>query len=129
MLYGVFAEGLALNENVGVLLAALFGIDYRKAQLLAEQGDLSLRRGVDHEPAGRPDDEHLAPHDHRNHLARVLLGDFDQHRRPLADVEQILRIQGAALDRDWVRERLVEMYGSLDPRLSEWDSLVQETTQ
>jgi hypothetical protein len=47
-------------------------------------------------------------------------------RKDLADVEQILRTQGAALDRAWVRERLSEMYGPLDPRLSEWDSLIHE---
>ena len=50
-------------------------------------------------------------------------------RKDLADVEQILLLQGAALDRAWVRERLVEIYGSLDPRLSEWDSLVRETAE
>ncbi len=47
-------------------------------------------------------------------------------RKDLADVEQILRTQGAALDRAWVRERLAEMYGTHNPRLSEWDSLVRE---
>jgi hypothetical protein len=47
-------------------------------------------------------------------------------RKDLADVEQILRTQGASLDRAWVRQRLAEMYGTLDPRLSEWDSLVRE---
>jgi len=48
-------------------------------------------------------------------------------RKDLADVEQIPRTQGAGFDHAWVRERLAEMYGSLDPRLSEWDALVQET--
>jgi len=48
-------------------------------------------------------------------------------RKDLADVEQILRTQGAGFDHAWVREWLAEMYGSLDPRLSEWDGLVQET--
>jgi hypothetical protein len=47
-------------------------------------------------------------------------------RKDLADVEQILRTQGAMLDRAWVREHLAEMYGTLNPRLSEWDSLVRE---
>ncbi len=47
-------------------------------------------------------------------------------RKDLADVEQILRTQGAGFDRAWVREQLVEMYGVRDPRLSEWDALAQE---
>jgi hypothetical protein len=47
-------------------------------------------------------------------------------REEVVDVEQILRIQGPQFDRLWVREQLVEMYGTRDPRLSEWDELVQE---
>jgi hypothetical protein len=47
-------------------------------------------------------------------------------RKDLADVEQILRSQASQFDRVWVRERLVEMYGARDPRLSAWDDLVQE---
>jgi hypothetical protein len=50
-------------------------------------------------------------------------------RKDMADVEQILRTQGAALDRAWVRERLMEMYGPLDRRLSEWDGLALETQE
>jgi hypothetical protein len=48
-------------------------------------------------------------------------------RKDLADVEQILRTQGTALDGAWVRERLVELYGPRDPRVSEWDGLAKET--
>jgi hypothetical protein len=47
-------------------------------------------------------------------------------RKDLADVEQMLRTQGAAFDRGWVRERLVEIYGVRDPRISEWDNLDRE---
>ena len=47
-------------------------------------------------------------------------------RKDLADVEQILRSQGARLDRAWVREQLESICGSLDPRLSQWDELVRE---
>jgi hypothetical protein len=47
-------------------------------------------------------------------------------RKDLADVEQILRTQGKALDRAWVRERLTELYGPLDPRLSEWEAIARE---
>lgn len=44
-------------------------------------------------------------------------------RKDLADVEQILRAGRGQLDRDWVRQQLVEMYGARDPRLSQWDEL------
>jgi hypothetical protein len=47
-------------------------------------------------------------------------------RKDLADVEQILRAQGPAFERNWVRERLVEMYGTRDPRVAQWDELDQE---
>jgi hypothetical protein len=49
-------------------------------------------------------------------------------RKDLADVEQLLRVQGPRLDTQWVRARLEEMYGRRDPRLSQWDELVAETT-
>jgi hypothetical protein len=48
-------------------------------------------------------------------------------RKDLADVEQILRAQGPRFDRGWVRERLVEMYGTRDPRVAQWDELDQQT--
>jgi hypothetical protein len=47
--------------------------------------------------------------------------------KDVVDVEQILRIQGPAFDRDWVRKRLSEIYGDRDPRISRWDDLVAET--
>jgi len=47
-------------------------------------------------------------------------------RKDLADVEEVLRSQGPAFDRVWVRRQLVEMYGERDPRLAAWDGLVQE---
>jgi hypothetical protein len=47
-------------------------------------------------------------------------------RKDLADVEQILRTQGASFDRLWVRQQLAGMYGTGDPRLSAWDELVSE---
>jgi hypothetical protein len=47
-------------------------------------------------------------------------------RKDLADVEQILRAQGASLDRVWVREQLAEIYGAGDPRLAAWDDLARE---
>ena len=47
-------------------------------------------------------------------------------RKDLADVEQILRAQGARFDRLWVREQLAGMYGPRDPRLSQWDELTEE---
>ncbi|MGD0654484.1 MAG: hypothetical protein ABSA16_09090 [Thermoguttaceae bacterium] len=47
-------------------------------------------------------------------------------RKDLADVEQILRTQGAQFDRLWVREQLAGIYGTRDPRLSAWDDLVRE---
>lgn len=43
--------------------------------------------------------------------------------KDLADVEEILRIQGDKLDRSWVREQLVNIYGQRDPRLARWDEL------
>ena len=49
-------------------------------------------------------------------------------RKDLADVEQVLRTQGPQLDRLWVREQLVGMYGARDPRLSAWDDLIREVS-
>lgn len=48
-------------------------------------------------------------------------------RKDLADVEQILRVQGDQLDRDWVTRQLVELYGGRDPRVSQWQELLRET--
>ncbi len=47
-------------------------------------------------------------------------------RKDIVDVEQVLRIQGASLDCIWIRERLAEIYGKRDPRISQWDDLVAE---
>ena len=47
-------------------------------------------------------------------------------RKDIADVEQVLRTQSTKLDRQWVRERIVEIYGKHDPRLLQWDELCRE---
>jgi hypothetical protein len=47
-------------------------------------------------------------------------------RKDIADVEQIMRVQGVALDRTWVHDRLEEIYGARDPRISQWVELEQE---
>jgi hypothetical protein len=47
-------------------------------------------------------------------------------RKDLADIEQIMRVQGAALDRDWILNRLKEIYGARDPRISQWGELAHE---
>ncbi len=47
-------------------------------------------------------------------------------RKDIADVEQILRVQGAKLDRSWVRTHLDQIFGSRDPRLAQWDELTRE---
>jgi hypothetical protein len=50
-------------------------------------------------------------------------------RKDLADVESILRVQGANLDLSWIESQLIEMYGSRDPRISQWKELVDETRE
>lgn len=47
-------------------------------------------------------------------------------RKDLADVEQILRTQGKPLNRAWIRDQLEKLYGVRDPRLSQWDEIVQD---
>ena len=47
-------------------------------------------------------------------------------RKDVADVEQILRVQGDKLERDWVSQQLTAMYGQRDPRVAQWDELVRE---
>jgi hypothetical protein len=47
-------------------------------------------------------------------------------RKDLADVEQILRMGGDSFERDWVGDRLTELYGKRDPRLSQWQELVRD---
>jgi hypothetical protein len=48
-------------------------------------------------------------------------------RKDLADVEQVLRAQSDRLDRDWILEQLIEIYGQRDPRISQWVELARET--
>ena len=48
-------------------------------------------------------------------------------RKDLADVESILRTQGGNLDLMWVKSQLIKMYGNRDPRVSQWNELVDET--
>ncbi|MEX0613820.1 MAG: hypothetical protein WD229_17005, partial [Pirellulales bacterium] len=47
-------------------------------------------------------------------------------RKDLADVEQILRMAGEQLDRDWVLKHLTDLYGQRDPRISQWQELTRE---
>lgn len=47
-------------------------------------------------------------------------------RKDLADVEQILRMGGQQLDREWVHQQLIELYGQRDPRISQWRDLVRD---
>jgi hypothetical protein len=44
-------------------------------------------------------------------------------RKDLADVEAVLREQGALLDRQFVRQKLVDLSGELDERIAAWDQL------
>jgi len=47
-------------------------------------------------------------------------------RKDLADVEAVLRDQGPAFDREWVRRKLTELAGEGDERLRAWDELVRD---
>jgi hypothetical protein len=47
--------------------------------------------------------------------------------KDLADVEEILRVQGDRLDREWVRTQVTAIYGIRDPRVTRWEELVRET--
>jgi hypothetical protein len=47
-------------------------------------------------------------------------------RKDLADVEQILRVQGERLDREWIAAQLEELFGARDPRVSEFAALCAE---
>jgi len=44
----------------------------------------------------------------------------------MADVEAVLRDQGPAFDREWVRRKLAELAGEGDERLRAWDELVRD---
>lgn len=46
--------------------------------------------------------------------------------KDLVDLRKILTNQGAAFDRDWVREQLVEIYGTRDTRIICLDELLAE---
>lgn len=47
--------------------------------------------------------------------------------KDLADTEEVLRVQGDRLDRDWIRRQIVDIYGERDPRVARWDELSGET--
>lgn len=49
--------------------------------------------------------------------------------RDMADIHDLLRVQGATFDRDWVRARLLDIVGQFDPRIVQWDELVAEANQ
>jgi nucleotidyltransferase AbiEii toxin of type IV toxin-antitoxin system len=42
------------------------------------------------------------------------------------DVRNMLKFQGTAFDRQWVRQQLLEIVGPRDPRVAEWDKLVSD---
>ena len=46
-------------------------------------------------------------------------------RKDIADVEQILQTHLAPADREWVLEKLMDLYGGRDPRVAEWHELVK----
>ncbi|MDZ4657639.1 MAG: hypothetical protein SH868_08675 [Bythopirellula sp.] len=48
-------------------------------------------------------------------------------RKDLVDIESILRSQGATLDRAWIENALLELYGHRDPRINQWRELSVET--
>lgn len=47
-------------------------------------------------------------------------------RQDIVDIGEILRIQGPAFDRIWVRDELAKIVGARDPRVIQWDELVSE---
>ncbi|MFM9963827.1 MAG: hypothetical protein ACKV2Q_21665 [Planctomycetaceae bacterium] len=60
----------------------------------------------------------------------IALGYWTPPRGTLdVDVEQILRTQGTRLDHAWIRDRLLEIYGARDPRVSQWDDIVREVSE
>jgi hypothetical protein len=44
----------------------------------------------------------------------------------IVDIRQILQAQRSRLDRAWVREQLVEIFGPRDSRITRWDELAGE---
>ena len=49
--------------------------------------------------------------------------------KDFADVEQMLRVQGADLDRQWVLNHLQRIYGQRDPRVTRWTELVAQVDE
>ncbi|QDU54090.1 hypothetical protein Pan181_02700 [Aeoliella mucimassa] len=49
-------------------------------------------------------------------------------RKDLADVEQLLRTQGSALDTEWVSQQVIAMFGQNDPRTGTWQQIVDEVS-
>ena len=43
--------------------------------------------------------------------------------KDFVDLKKVIRAQGTNLDRVWVRQKLAELFGDFDPRLSTWDEL------
>jgi len=46
--------------------------------------------------------------------------------KDIADLERLIAVQGAALDRAYIRSWLVKMMGESDERVARWDALVAE---
>jgi hypothetical protein len=44
----------------------------------------------------------------------------------IVDLRNILEMQRSAFDRDWVRRQLLDLVGPHDPRVIQWDELVDE---
>jgi hypothetical protein len=47
-------------------------------------------------------------------------------QKDLVDIQSILRSQGESLDRAWIGNCLLQLYGARDPRTSRWRELVAE---
>ena len=45
--------------------------------------------------------------------------------KDLLDLKDLIWVQGSHLDRDWVRNKLVEVCGQHDPRTTTWDELIK----
>ncbi|MGD9633271.1 MAG: hypothetical protein AB7I57_03310 [Pirellulales bacterium] len=48
--------------------------------------------------------------------------------KDLADVEEVLRVQGPRLNREWVRTHIADIFGQRDPRLARWDELAGDAS-
>ncbi len=49
--------------------------------------------------------------------------------KDVVDLKDLIWVQGAKLDRDWVRERIIEVCGQHDPRRITWDELLKEVDE